>query len=136
MRDARGGTDPKLPAAVDALGGRREDFANPVGGKGEEGRVRYRRHALTSPTAQIGHEDVLAEMTLGLEEDSPASGTIVPVPKRDKGAEELGASNRVPRRGPRAQEKLAVQDLRHLVLGGVQHVFVGRSLQPSKLRCY
>src|SRR5206468_4346061 len=47
-----------------------------------------------------------------------------------------GAGNRVPQRRPWAQEELAVQDLRHLVLGGAQHVFVGRSLQYPTLRCY
>src|SRR5260221_14643637 len=107
MRDARGGTDPKLPAAVDALGGRREDFANPVGSEGEEGRVRYRRHALTSPTAQIGHEDVLAGMTLGLVDDPPASRAIVPEVERAKDGAETGGGYRVARSRPRAKEELA-----------------------------
>src|SRR5260221_4167763 len=50
-------------------------------------------------------------------------------PRREAATEWRGA-------GRRAKEELAVQDLRNVVLGVVQHVFVGRSLQPSKLRCY
>src|SRR6266571_1276384 len=136
VSNARLRVDSQLPAPVDPLGGGREDLANPVGGEGEEGDIRYRGHALPSPTGQVGHDHVLAEVQLGLEEDSPASGTIMPVAERDKGAVELGAGNRVPRRRPRAQEELAVQDLGHLVLGGAQHVFVGRSLQTLALRWY
>ena len=135
IRDTRLGVDPKLPAAVDALGGRREDFANPVRSEGEVGRIRYRGHALTPPTGQVGHQHVLAEMKLRLVEDPPASGSALAVVEWSKHRAEAGRGNRVARRRPRAQEELAVQDLRHLVLGGAQHVFVRRSLQPSKPRC-
>ena len=39
----------------------------------------------------------------------------------------------MPGRGSRTQEQLPVEDLRHLVLGSLQHVFVGRTLHRFRL---
>jgi hypothetical protein len=55
VADASLGVDAELPAAVDALGGRGEHLANPVGGLREEGCIRIaaslsRRQPPTSPS--------------------------------------------------------------------------------------
>ena len=133
VRHARLGVDAQLPAAVDTPGGGGEHLANPVRSKGEEGLLRHGGQPLPSPPGEVGHDHVLSKVKLRLVEDPPApraAGAVVEGTKQPCRAE---TPSPMPRRGPRAQEELAVQDLRHLVLGSVQDVLVRRALHARRL---
>jgi hypothetical protein len=73
VRDSFTRVDMHLVAAVDALRTRGDDLANPVGRKVDRRGRRHAGHALVSPACEVGHDDVLVEMQLGLVEENPAT---------------------------------------------------------------
>ena len=135
VRHPRLRVDAQLPAAIDAPGGGGEHLAHPVRGEREEGLLRHGRQPLAPPAGEVGHDDLLSEVKLGLVEDPPAPGAAAALVERSPDEEpKPGRRHRVSRGRPRAQEQLAIQDLGHLVLRGVQHVLVRRALHGLRLR--
>jgi hypothetical protein len=67
----------KLAGAIEATGGEREHFADPVGSQRKESLPWARRHALASSTGDIGDDHVLDDVHLWLTEDPPSSGPPV-----------------------------------------------------------
>lgn len=100
VRDALARVEGHLSPAIEERGGRREDFANPVGGESQEGFFRNFREALAPPACEIGHEDVRTEMKLGLGQNDPSSGTTAPRTARrviallEKAGRSLGSESR------------------------------------------
>jgi hypothetical protein len=123
------GVDPELATAIDPLGCGREHLADPIGHQGEERLTGDGRHSLPPPASQVRHNDVLAEMQLRLVEDPPPAGPVdTPVEGISENHADLRSHRRVRLPRPGAQEQLPIEDLGHLVLGGVQHVLVRRAL--------
>jgi hypothetical protein len=129
------GVDPELATAIDPLGCGREHLADPIGHQGEERLTGDGRHSLPPPASQVRHNDVLAEMQLRLVEDPPPAGPVdTPVEGISENHADLRSHRRVRLPRPGAQEQFPIEDLGHLVLGGVQHVLVRRALHRIGLR--
>lgn len=127
MGDAGAGVVVGLAGAIEGDGAGREDFANPIGGELEERCVGKLGEALAAPAGEIGHEDLIDDMDLGLVQDDPPAGTrATATPER--GAEvdaQAGRGGGVAEGRPRADDELAIHDLPDEILGERQQVLVG-----------
>ena len=128
MPDPLPGVDRALAVQVELAGRGREHLAHPVRRQGTVRRVGKVGHVPAAPARQVGHENVLAEMKLGLEDDPPpagATGVVV------EGAADLDAQGRLRERmqhgRPWAGVEHAVDNLGDAMGRGVEHVLVGRS---------
>ena len=63
------------PLSIDTLRRGREDLAKPIRCEGEMRLVRNRGQAFAAPPGKIGHDDVLSQMELRPNEDTPPAGT-------------------------------------------------------------
>ena len=101
----------------------------PIGRQREMRDVRYRRHALATPTGDIRHDDIGTEVQLRLDEEPPTAGTVLAVLEGTaKRAEQHTGCMRMRRRRPRRRVELAAQDLRDEVLRNRAEILVGRVL--------
>lgn len=127
MLDAVGGVGGTLGRQVEGAGRGGEDLADPVGDEGAEGGVgRELRHALAAPADDVGDEDVVAEVDLGLDQDPPAAGAAAALVERPVHlvadcADRVG----VPEPRTRVEIERAADDLGDLVGGSVDDVLVG-----------
>src|SRR5690606_33408854 len=84
-------------------------------------------HALAPPTCQVRHEDLLAQMKLGLEQDDPATGPAAsPMKWRPKLASKNRGGQCVLGRRTRKRVQHTKQDLPGDVRWQRQDVLVGR----------
>jgi len=129
--DAGAGVDGELAGAIEAAGGGREHFTDPVGWEGEEHVLRRRWHALALPACHVGDDDLLSQVQLWLIQDPPAAGTAV---AELHAGDESGAQCRIAEgmraRRARTYEQLSVDNLTHLMLGQRDDVVV-RCWSPS-----
>ncbi len=58
---------------------RRQDFAKPIRRKTDVRNVRHPRHSLATPACDIGHDDIVAEVQLGLDQEPPTARTVLAV---------------------------------------------------------
>jgi hypothetical protein len=118
--------DGELLHAVEPLGGRRQDLAHPVRGDHERDAFRDARHALPFPAREVGNDDVLAQVKLGLVENPPSarasSAAMVGGAEDDP---ESGGGERMPTGGTGAGVQVSIHDLAHLVVGYGLQVVVG-----------
>jgi hypothetical protein len=129
------GVDGQLAAAIDALRRRRENLADPVGSQLEPRAIGDLGQALSTPATDVRDDGVVTEAELRLGEQPPASGALLAAVEATpelpvSGC--LGACGSEAR--PWSEEELPVEDLRHLVLGGVQHVLVRRALHAIPIQ--
>ena len=99
---------------------------DPVGYQGEVRFVgRQHRHALASPSCEIGDHHVGFEVQLRLIEEEPAAGcSSTPTKRRDQLAAKGGCRKGVGLGAPRADAENAVDELRYLVGWRVEDVLV------------
>ena len=118
MLNALARVDSELLGAVDALSGRYEHLANPIGRDGEVGRIRPIGYPFAAPARKVRNQNVGAEVELGLMENQPATGTVDAELKRtrNQGAERRGCAN-MPEHGLRRRVKVAAENLGHEILG-------------------
>ena len=107
-----------------------EMLAHPVRRKREGCRVRYGRHSRTSPSGNVGNENVVAEVQLRLDQDPPSARTGSrgrAMEHRYEITHDLGTGQRVTTGGMRAHDELAVDDLRDHRVRDSDEVLVGRA---------
>src|SRR5690554_5866821 len=85
------GVDTELLPAIYSLGRRRHHFANPIRREREISFAGHCRQTLSAPSGEIGNQNVLSQMQLGLVQQPPAARAITPAVKR---AAELHAEHR------------------------------------------
>lgn len=134
VRDTGASVERELFGAVEAAGRGREDFAYPVGSKGQEALARERRQALSPPTGDVGYDHVFGQVKLGLLQNPPAAGAAVTKlhARKQRGAER-GRARGVGNGGSRADVQLARYQLSHQMLWQRDEVVVGRG-SPSGQR--
>ena len=126
MPDVLASVDRALALQVEPSRRRGENLAHPVRRQGDVGRVGILGHPLPAPPRQVGNQDVLSEMQLGLVDDPPSAGAAAtPV----EGSREFAAQSRTRQRvrhcRPRLRVEDSVDDLGHPIGRGVEHVLVG-----------
>lgn len=120
--------DGELFGSIDRGGGRRQDLADPIGGKLERARLGQGGHALATPTGDIGDEHVSMQVKLGLIEDDPSTGTATTAVERPiELCSKARGSTSVVRRRTRARDQLAVEELCHEICGDLSEVIVCRA---------
>jgi hypothetical protein len=125
VRDGLTCVDGELPLAIVTRGAGRDDFADPIRREGEVRRLGNGRQALAAPAGEVGHENIVSEVQLGLVEDPPAPWTTAAaVIRRPELASQDGRRHSVTWSGPGRHDELAGDDLANDVLGQRQQIVV------------
>ncbi len=90
--DAGLAVDRALVGQVDPARAGAQHLADPVRHQLEPGRVRQRRHPLQAPAAEIGHQHVVTQMQLRLDEDPPAARPASAAAERSRSAPPGGSN--------------------------------------------
>ena len=85
-----------------------------------------RTDALSSPTANIGHENIAIEMQLGLYRDPPSARAITVIEPIAQPQIDRTHRTFVRSRGPRRGEQLPFDDLRDEIVRNLQQVLIRR----------
>lgn len=110
---------------------RRQHFARPVGSKREVRRIGQLRHPPSAPARAVRHEDVVAEVQLRLQVDSPPARAYTSATERGSELEaEIGARPTMRRTRSWVRVQGTVGDLGHTVSG---RVLIGRS---TRCECF
>ena len=120
------GVNRALAMEVEAACRRRKYLAHPVRCESHVGSFRIVRHPFPAPAREVGNQNVLAEVQLGLVDDPPSSRTPSAELKRiPEIGPQRGARECVWHCRPRVGVQGAVDDLRYAMCGRVEHVLIG-----------
>ena len=127
VADAVPGIDRPFAVAVQIAGRRRQHLADPVRGQREIGGVGEIRHPFAPPAGEIGDQDIVTQMKLGLVDDPPSAGAVL---AEIEGIADFSAKHRTRPRMRRGRPGMGVQasfhNFGHHMGRRVQHVAIGR----------
>ena len=126
VSDTLPGVDRAFAVEVEPARGRRQHLAHPVRREGHVGRVGEVRHPLAAPPRDVGDQDVLAKVKLGLVDDPPPARATSAELKRVR---QIGPQRRgrkcMGHRRARVGVERSIDDLGDPMRGRVKHILVG-----------